>query len=114
MGVVLPNEGYLQALRQVCDETGALLIFDEVMTGFRVSLNGAQGYYNVKPDITCLGKVVGGGLPCGVYGGRSEVMDHVAHLGSIGAIGSGLSGRDLVWEPVGHGRWHCSTILFEG
>ena len=94
MGVVLPNEGYLQALRQVCDETGALLIFDEVMTGFRVSLNGAQGYYNVKPDITCLGKVVGGGLPCGVYGGRSEVMDHVAPLGSVYQAGT-LSGNPL-------------------
>src|ERR1022692_3519108 len=75
MGVVLPRPAYLPLLRNLCDEHGTLLIFDEVITGFRVARGGAQQLYGVRPDLTCLGKVVGGGLPFGIYGGRADVMD---------------------------------------
>ena len=78
MGTVLPEPGFLQGLRSICDRSGALLIFDEVMTGFRLAPGGAQALYGVRPDLTCLGKIVGGGLPVGAYGGRADVMDLVS------------------------------------
>jgi len=94
MGLILPQPGFLRALREACDRVGALLIFDEVMTGFRVALGGAQSVYGVVPDLTCLGKVVGGGLPCAAYGGRAVIMDHVAPLGGVYQAGT-LSGNPL-------------------
>ena len=94
MGVVPPIEGFLQGLRDITTEYGALLIFDEVMTGFRVGYNCAQGYYNVTPDITCLGKVIGGGLPVGAIGGKAEIMDRIAPIGDIYQAGT-LSGNPL-------------------
>lgn len=83
MGVVPPKDGFLQGLREITNDYGALLIFDEVMTGFRVGYNCAQGYFGVTPDLTCLGKVIGGGLPVGAFGGRKEIMDKVAPVGNI-------------------------------
>ena len=77
-GVVPPRPGFLEGLREVTEQNGALLIFDEVMTGFRVAYNCGQGYYGVTPDLTCLGKVIGGGLPVGAYGGKAEIMRQVA------------------------------------
>ncbi|WP_203333140.1 glutamate-1-semialdehyde 2,1-aminomutase [Planococcus beigongshangi] len=94
MGVVPPNEGFLQELRNLTTENGTILIFDEVMTGFRVGFNCAQGYYGVTPDLTCLGKVIGGGLPVGAFGGRREIMQQVAPSGSIYQAGT-LSGNPL-------------------
>jgi glutamate-1-semialdehyde 2,1-aminomutase len=94
MGVLLPKPGYLEALREETRKASALLIFDEVMTGFRVSRTGAQGKYGVAPDLTCLGKVIGGGLPVGAYGGRAEIMGHVAPDGPIYQAGT-LSGNPL-------------------
>src|SRR5699024_4191144 len=76
MGVVPPVEVFLQGLRDITNEYGSLLIFDEVMTGFRVGYYCAQGYFNVTPDVTCLGKVIGGGLPAAAFGGKKEIMDH--------------------------------------
>ncbi|MEM5397520.1 glutamate-1-semialdehyde 2,1-aminomutase [Staphylococcus gallinarum] len=94
MGVVPPVEGFLQGLRDITIEYGSLLIFDEVMTGFRVGYNCAQGYFNVTPDLTCLGKVIGGGLPVGAFGGKAEIMDQIAPLGDIYQAGT-LSGNPL-------------------
>jgi glutamate-1-semialdehyde 2,1-aminomutase len=94
MGCVPPAAGYLQALRTICERHNALLIFDEVMSGFRVAYGGAQAIYNVKPDITCLGKVVGGGLPCAAYGGREALMRQVAPDGPMYQAGT-LSGNPL-------------------
>ncbi|RIO84451.1 glutamate-1-semialdehyde-2,1-aminomutase [Staphylococcus gallinarum] len=94
MGVVPPVEGFLQGLRDITTEYGSLLIFDEVMTGFRVGYNCAQGYFNVTPDLTCLGKVIGGGLPVGAFGGKAEIMDQIAPLGDIYQAGT-LSGNPL-------------------
>ncbi|MBX8993733.1 MULTISPECIES: glutamate-1-semialdehyde 2,1-aminomutase [Staphylococcus] len=94
MGVVPPQEGFLQGLRDITKEYGSLLIFDEVMTGFRVGYNCAQGYFNVTPDLTCLGKVIGGGLPVGAFGGKKEIMDHIAPVGDIYQAGT-LSGNPL-------------------
>ena len=94
MGCVPPTDGYLQGLRDLCDEYGALLIFDEVMTGFRVAYGCAQTLYNVTPDLTCLGKVVGGGLPCAAYGGREDLMRQVAPDGPVYQAGT-LSGNPL-------------------
>ncbi|MCI0396798.1 MAG: glutamate-1-semialdehyde 2,1-aminomutase [Chloroflexi bacterium] len=94
MGVVLPQPGFLEGLRQLTAAGGALLIFDEVMTGFRVHWGGAQALYNVRPDITTLGKVIGGGLPVGAYGGRREVMEMVAPAGPMYQAGT-LSGNPL-------------------
>ena len=94
MGVVPPKPGFLEGLRSWCDETGAVLIFDEVMTGFRVALGGAQALFGVRPDITCLGKVIGGGLPVGAYGGRRDIMSKVAPLGEVYQAGT-LSGNPL-------------------
>src|SRR5699024_4426519 len=94
MGVVPPVESFLQDLRDITADNGSLLIFDEVMTGFRVGYHCAQGYFNVKPDLTCLGKVIGGGLPVGAYGGKREIMESVAPAGSIYQAGT-LSGNPL-------------------
>ena len=94
MGLVPPAEGFLQYLRDQCDQTGAILIFDEVMTGFRVDPAGAQGLYGVFPDLTTLGKVIGGGLPVGAYGGRRDLMDLVAPTGPMYQAGT-LSGNPL-------------------
>jgi glutamate-1-semialdehyde 2,1-aminomutase len=94
MGLVAPREGYLEALREVTKRTGAILIFDEVMTGFRLALGGAQQLYGVTPDMTCLGKIIGGGLPVAAYGGRADIMDTVAPLGPVYQAGT-LSGNPL-------------------
>lgn len=94
MGVVPPVEGFLQGLRKITTDNQALLIFDEVMTGFRVGYHCAQGYFNVTPDLTCLGKVIGGGLPVGAFGGKKEIMDHIAPSGEIYQAGT-LSGNPL-------------------
>jgi len=94
MGVVLPKPGFLEGLRQLSQESGALLIFDEVITGFRLAYGGAQTLYQITPDLTCLGKIIGGGLPVGAYGGRREIMQMVAPLGPVYQAGT-LSGNPL-------------------
>nr|WP_255695253.1 glutamate-1-semialdehyde 2,1-aminomutase [Salinicoccus sp. ID82-1] len=94
MGVVPPREGYLQFVRDITEKSGTLLIFDEVMTGFRVGYNCAQGHYGITPDLTCLGKVIGGGLPVGAYGGRRDIMEYIAPVGDIYQAGT-LSGNPL-------------------
>lgn len=94
MNCILPQEGFLEGLRALCDEFGALLIFDEVMTGFRVALGGAQAHYNIKPDLTTLGKVIGGGMPVGAFGGRRDVMAFIAPTGPVYQAGT-LSGNPM-------------------
>jgi glutamate-1-semialdehyde 2,1-aminomutase len=94
MGVVPPKPGYLQEIRDITRKYGSLLIFDEVMTGFRVHLNSAQGLYGITPDLTCMGKVIGGGLPVGAYGGRRDIMEMVAPSGPVYQAGT-LSGNPL-------------------
>jgi glutamate-1-semialdehyde 2,1-aminomutase len=94
MGCVPPKEGYLEGLREITDDYGTLLIFDEVMTGFRLARGGAQERFGVTPDLTCLGKIIGGGLPVGAYGGRREIMDQVAPSGPVYQAGT-LSGNPL-------------------
>jgi glutamate-1-semialdehyde 2,1-aminomutase len=94
MGCVPPEPGFLQGLRRVCDQYGIVLILDEVMTGFRVAFGGAQQLYKIRPDLTTLGKVIGGGLPVGAYGGRRDIMEKIAPLGPIYQAGT-LSGNPL-------------------
>lgn len=94
MGVVLPEEGFLSFLRKITLEEEALLIFDEVITGFRLGLGGAQEYYNIKPDLTTLGKIVGGGMPIGAYGGRKDIMEMVSPVGPVYQAGT-LSGNPI-------------------
>ena len=94
MGVVLPEEGFLPFLREITKREGALLIFDEVITGFRLAPGGAQSYFGVTPDLTTLGKIVGGGMPIGVYGGRKEIMDQVSPVGPVYQAGT-LSGNPI-------------------
>lgn len=94
MGVVLPKPGFLEFLREITKQYGALLIFDEVITGFRLALGGAQEYYQVLPDLTTLGKIVGGGMPIGAYGGRREIMEMVSPVGSVYQAGT-LSGNPI-------------------
>jgi len=94
MGLVPPVPGFLEGLRTLTDEYGALLVFDEVITGFRLSYAGAQGYYGVTPDLTCLGKIIGGGMPVGAYGGKKEIMRRVAPVGEVYQAGT-LSGNPL-------------------
>jgi glutamate-1-semialdehyde 2,1-aminomutase len=94
MGCVPPRPGYLQAMREITARHGALLLFDEVMTGFRVAVGGAQQLYGIRPDLTTLGKVIGGGLPVGAYGGRNDVMEKVAPAGPVYQAGT-LSGNPL-------------------
>lgn len=109
MNCIPPLPGFLQTLREQCDKSGALLILDEVMTGFRLGLAGAQGYYNIRADITTLGKVIGGGMPVGAFGGRREVMEQIAPLGPVYqagtlsgnpvAMAAGLATLDIVSQP---------------
>jgi glutamate-1-semialdehyde 2,1-aminomutase len=94
MGCVAPQAGYLEGLRKICDKHSVVLIFDEVMTGFRLALGGAQERYNVRPDMTTMGKIIGGGLPVGAYGGKKEIMDHVSPVGPVYQAGT-LSGNPL-------------------
>ena len=94
MGVVAPEKGFLQGLRQLCDQYGALLIFDEVITGFRLQLDGAVGHFGITPDMVTYGKIIGGGMPVGAYGGRREIMQLVAPLGSVYQAGT-LSGNPV-------------------
>lgn len=94
MGVVLPKDGFLSGLRKLCDENGALLIFDEVITGFRLSNGGAQKYFGINPDLTTMGKIIGGGLPVGAYGGKKEIMDMISPAGPVYQAGT-LSGNPL-------------------
>jgi glutamate-1-semialdehyde 2,1-aminomutase len=112
MNCVTPTPGFLGALREVCDAHGALLIFDEVMTGFRVAQGGAQALYGVRPDLTTLGKIIGGGMPVGAFGGRRDVMEHLAPLGPVYQAGTlsgnpvamvaGLTTLDLIAAPGFH------------
>ncbi len=94
MGVVAPRPGFLQGLRDICDQYGAVLIYDEVITGFRLAYGGAQEAYDVVPDMTCLGKIIGGGLPVGAYGGKKHIMEQVSPLGGVYQAGT-LSGNPL-------------------
>jgi glutamate-1-semialdehyde 2,1-aminomutase len=114
MGVVPPAAGYLEGLRELCDRHGALLLFDEVMTGFRVAWGGAQALYNVRADLTCLGKVIGGGLPCAAYGGPREFMERVSPSGPVYQAGTlsgnplamagGLATLEILQEPEAYNR----------
>jgi len=109
MNCIPPVDGFLQGLRAVCDQYKSVLIFDEVMTGFRVALGGAQAYYQVTPDLTTLGKVIGGGMPVGAFGGKREIMQHLAPLGAVYqagtlsgnpvAMAAGLATLNLISEP---------------
>lgn len=94
MGMVLPQEGYLAKVREITEQYGALLVFDEVMTGFRVAYGGAQSVFGIKPDLTCLGKIIGGGLPVGAYGGRRDIMELISPAGPVYQAGT-LSGNPL-------------------
>ncbi len=100
MGCVLPKEGFLESLRRICDAENIVLIFDEVMTGFRLSQAGAQGVFNVQPDLTTMGKIIGGGMPVGAYGGKREIMDCVAPVGPVYQAGT-LSGNPVAMA-AGH------------
>jgi glutamate-1-semialdehyde 2,1-aminomutase len=125
MNCVLPVPGFLEALRSVCDQHGSLLVFDEVMTGFRVALGGAQALYGIRPDLTTLGKIVGGGMPVGAFGGRRDVMERIAPLGPVYqagtlsgnpvAMAAGLATLEGICEPGFHERLAETTIrLVEG
>ncbi|MGJ8516304.1 glutamate-1-semialdehyde 2,1-aminomutase [Carnimonas bestiolae] len=94
MNCIPPQPGFLETLREVCDESGAVLIFDEVMTGFRVALGGAQAHYGITPDLTCLGKIVGGGMPVGAFGGKRHIMENISPLGPVYQAGT-LAGNPL-------------------
>lgn len=94
MNLIVPHQAFLQTLRALCTKHGAVLIFDEVMTGFRVALGGAQAYYDVKPDLTTLGKIIGGGMPVGAFGGKKAIMQHIAPLGPVYQAGT-LSGNPI-------------------
>lgn len=94
MNCILPEPGFLEGLRNISDKFGSVLIFDEVMTGFRVSKGGAQEHFNVTPDLTCLGKVIGGGMPVGAFGGKAEIMNHIAPVGPVYQAGT-LSGNPI-------------------
>jgi glutamate-1-semialdehyde 2,1-aminomutase len=106
MGVVLPADGFLAGLRSLCDRHGMLLIFDEVISGFRAASGGAQQVYKVKPDLTCLGKIIGGGLPVGAYGGRADLMEYVSPAGPVYQAGT-LSGNPLAMAA---GLWSISQL----
>jgi glutamate-1-semialdehyde 2,1-aminomutase len=125
MNCVPPVPGFLEALRSVCDQHGAVLIFDEVMTGFRVALGGAQALYGIKPDLTTLGKIVGGGMPVGAFGGKREIMEQIAPLGPVYqagtlsgnpiAMAAGLATLEGISEPGFHQRLaERTTQLIEG
>ena len=106
MGVVSPADGFLDGLRALCDRDGIVLIFDEVISGFRAAKGGAQALYGVTPDLTCLGKIIGGGLPVGAYGGRADLMDRVAPVGPVYQAGT-LSGNPLAMTA---GIWALSNL----
>ena len=106
MGVVPPAQGYLKSVRELCDRERIILIFDEVISGFRASPGGAQAIYGVKPDLTCLGKIIGGGLPVGAYGGRGDLMDMVAPVGPVYQAGT-LSGNPLAMAA---GLWTLGQL----
>jgi glutamate-1-semialdehyde 2,1-aminomutase len=110
MNLIVPQNGFLQTLREQCSQHGAVLIFDEVMTGFRVALGGAQALYNIKPDLTTLGKVIGGGLPVGAFGGRKDIMACLAPLGPVYQAGT-LSGNPVA---VAAGLTTLKLIQAEG
>jgi glutamate-1-semialdehyde 2,1-aminomutase len=125
MGVVPPGQGYLEGLRALCDEFGVILILDEVMTGFRVHRGSAQGLYGVRPDLSCFGKVIGGGMPVGAYGGRRDLMEQMAPTGPVYQAGTlsgnplamraGIETLDLLDEPgVYEGLEHQSAKLADG
>lgn len=125
MNCVLPVPGFLEALRAVCDSHGSVLIFDEVMTGFRVALGGAQALYGIKPDLTTLGKIVGGGMPVGAFGGRRDIMEQIAPLGPVYqagtlsgnpvAMAAGLATLNAICAPDFHKRLsERTTQLTEG
>ena len=124
MNCIPPAPDFLQALRRECDRSGALLVFDEVMTGFRVALGGAQALYGVRPDLTTLGKIIGGGMPVGAFGGRRDVMEHLAPLGPVYQAGTlsgnpvamiaGITTLELISTPGFHQRLGAMTdILVE-
>ena len=102
VGLILPNDGYLKGLRELTKKHGALLIFDEVITGFRVAYGGAQALYGINPDLTCLGKIIGGGLPVGAYGGKREIMEKMAPVGPIYQAGT-LSGNPMAMKALRSG-----------
>jgi len=125
MNCIPPTPGFLEGLREVCDEYGTVLIFDEVMTGFRVALGGAQGLYNVTPDLTALGKVVGGGMPVGAFGGKREIMEQIAPLGPVYqagtlagnpvAMAAGLATLNVIGQPGYHDNLARKTgLLVDG
>jgi glutamate-1-semialdehyde 2,1-aminomutase len=125
MNLVAPRPGFLESLRRLCARHGAVLIFDEVMTGFRVALGGAQALYGVTPDLTTLGKVIGGGLPVGAFGGRRDIMQAIAPLGPVYqagtlsgnpvAVAAGLATLKLVQAPGFYDRLAATTrALCEG
>ncbi len=119
MNCILPKPGFLEGLRSLCDQYGSVLIFDEVMTGFRVALGGAQAHFNVKPDLTTLGKVIGGGFPVGAFGGKKEIMDVIAPVGPVYqagtlsgnpvAMAAGLATLKLAMEPGFHEKLSKTT-----
>lgn len=122
MNCVPPTPGFLETLREQCTQYGAVLIFDEVMSGFRVSLGGAQGHYQVMPDLTCLGKVVGGGLPVGAFGGRADIMAQLSPLGPVYqagtlsgnpiAMSAGLAMLNTIRQPGFHEQVNAQTTRF--
>ena len=125
MNCIPPTVGFLETLRRVCDASGTVLIFDEVMTGFRVALGGAQSVFNVKPDLTTLGKIIGGGMPVGAFGGRQEIMDQIAPLGPVYqagtlsgnpvAMAAGLATLELISAPGFYAELTAKTqILIKG
>ncbi|MCP8899761.1 glutamate-1-semialdehyde 2,1-aminomutase [Gilvimarinus xylanilyticus] len=119
MNCIPPEPGFLQTLREVCDKHGSVLIFDEVMSGFRVSATGAQGYYGVQPDLTTLGKVIGGGMPVGAFGGRADIMNHLAPKGPVYqagtlsgnpvAMAAGIATLELISEPGFYAQLETKT-----
>ena len=124
MNCVLPAPGFLATLREVCDASGAVLIFDEVMTGFRVALGGAQALYGIRPDLTTLGKIIGGGMPVGAFGGRRDIMERLAPLGPVYQAGTlsgnpvsmaaGIKTLELVSAPGFHERLGAMTDVLVG
>jgi glutamate-1-semialdehyde 2,1-aminomutase len=125
MNCILPEPGYLEGMRELCTQHGSVLIFDEVMTGFRFGTHCAQGFLNIEPDLTCLGKVIGGGMPVGAFGGRADIMSHISPLGPVYqagtlsgnpvAMASGLATLDIISESGFYeGLFARTTQLCEG